>query len=76
MPDYLLMIRRSGSIAYMETATSKHHFQAADLDHAKAEADVAVHNHYDGKIDKAAEVKLYDETDLVAMRTGNGPWEP
>ena len=76
MTDYLLMIRRSGSIAYVETATSKHHFQAPDLAHAKAEADVAVHNHYDGKIDKAAEIKLYDETGLVATRIGDGAWEP
>jgi hypothetical protein len=75
MSYYLLTILRSGSIAYQEAADSKHYIDAPDIAHAKIEADVAIHNHYDGKIDKAAVIKLFDESGLVATRIGEGSWD-
>ena len=74
MPYYLLMIRRAGSIHYKETGDSKHHLNSPDLDHAKADADFLIDNHYDRKIDKAV-IQLYDESGLVATRIGEGPWD-
>jgi hypothetical protein len=75
MSYYLLTIRRSGSIAYQEAADSKHYIDAPSLAHAKVEADVAIHNHYDGKIDQKAVIQLFDESGLVATRIGEGGWD-
>ena len=74
MAYYLLMIRRAGSVHYKEALDSKHHLDAPSLDHAMADADALIDNHYDRKIDKAV-IQLYDESGLVATRIGEGPWD-
>ena len=72
MAYYLLRITRSGSVAYKEAASSKHHVDAHSLDDAKWRADAVIDAHYT-RIDKAV-MELFDETGLVATRHGDGEW--
>ena len=75
MAYYLLTVRRPGSVHYKEAAVSKHYIDAPDLEHAKADAEIVLDNHYPGKKLERAVIQLYDQTGCVATCIGNGPWD-
>jgi hypothetical protein len=72
MAYYLLTVQQPGPRSYDAAASAKHQIEARSLDDAQYQADAIIDNHY-RKIEGAT-MRLFDETGLLATRTGQGDW--